>query len=338
MQLLQSAGSWWRRSANLLTVTLCLCGSRDLLAKAPACKIMSAIAVAQSMRSRSDGKSDSDRNGLRSGSQLTSGRASQKSRRLQRMLRRTSSVDLESGADESPQVEEQDCLSRAKRVQLLALKYTFVCMNMTSIAISAYVLFIANAAPNLWIPRNSLIILGLIFGMILSVIAIRGGMKEELYLVLTYSSVVAIVYVLCLVHMMLNDVYSATIATAYVAVCFYYSLLLYLKPPKAVLPDFIGDQIVLATKAAVLRKSESRKRDISHSSQSSVRATSLMAVPRPGPRMLHQLSSQSSPPQMTRRQSPVNKVRVRATAGAELTGEAGRSGNPVRTLSVTSRI
>ena len=274
---------------------------------------MSAIALAQSLKSSNDVKpnGDRDRSGPRGGNQLTGQATSQKSRRLQRMLRRDSSVDVESRADESIQVEEQDCISRSKRVQLLSFKYTFVCMNMTSIAISAYVLFMANAAPNLWVPQNSLIILGLIFGMILSFIAIRGGMKEELYLVLTYSVVVAIIYVLCLFHKMLTDVRSAAISTAYVSICFYYSLLLHLQPAKVILPpDLVGEQIALATKVAVLRKSESRKREASNSSHSSLRGLSVSAS-RPAPRMLHQLSSQSSPPQMTQRQSPVVKKTVR---------------------------
>lgn len=296
---------------------------------------MSALAVAQSLKDRSDVKSDADRSGMRTMNQLT-GRPSQKARRLQRVLRRVSSVDVESRAEEATPAEEQDCLTRSKRVHLMVFKYTFVCMNMASIAISAYVLFIANAAPNLWIPQNSLIILGLIFGMILSFIAIRGGMKEELYLVLTYTIVAAIVYALCLFHKMLTEAYSATIATAYVAICFYYSLLLHLKPPKAVLPpDLIGEQIALATKVAVLRKSESRKRDVSHSSQSSVRGVPLTASSsRPAPRMLHQLSSQSSLPLMAPRHSPVIKKQEQEK-GYTPAEETGR--NPVRDRSMTSR-
>lgn len=285
-------------------------------------------------------KSDADRNEMRTGNQLT-GRPSQKARQLQRMLKRASSVDVESRAEEATPPEEQDCPSRLKHVQLLVFKYTFVCMNMASIAISAYVLFIANAAHNLWIPQNSLIILGLIFGMILSVIAIRGGMKEELYLVLTYTIVAAIVYALCLLHMMLTEAYSATIATAYVTICFYYSLLLHLKPPKVVLPpDLIGEQMALATKVAVLRKSESRKREASNSSQSSIRGGGAQTASssRPAPRMLQQLSSQSSLPLMAQRHSPVIKKQTQEK-GYTPVEETGRStGNPVRGMSMTSRI
>lgn len=233
-----------------------------------------------------------------------------KLRRSQRALKRVSSMDAESGTgdacDDEP-VEGPDCLTRCKQIQLLVFKYVFVCMNMASIAISAYMLFIANNAPSLWIPTNSLLILGLIFGMILSVIAIRGGMKEELYLVLTYSVIIAIVFCLCILKSLLTDVYSAGISCVYVAVCFYYSLLLHLKPTKVVLPpDLIGEQMSLAAK--VLRHSVSRKVDssfTSHSSQSSVRGKS-------SPRLMREPSSQSSPCRLsqTHRQSAIRKKQV----------------------------
>jgi hypothetical protein len=242
-------------------------------------------------------------------------------------------VDVESQKEESPAYEEQDCLTRSKRVQLRVVKYMFVSMNLASIAISAYVLFIGNAAPNLWIPRNALIILGLIFGLILSVIAIRGGMKEELYLVLTYSVIVSIIYALCLLNLMLTNVYSATISTAYVAICFYYSLLIHLKPAKAVLPsDLMGEQMAIAAKVAVLRKSESRKRENSSQSSSS---RHMNASSRPAARIPHQLSSQSAPLLMTQRQSPVIKQENQDN-GQTLNDESG-SGSPAA-MNITSCI
>ena len=199
---------------------------------------MSALALTQSL-ARSERHSSVEPKGRTENSSKRADRspvAHQAKRRSQRLLKRVSSVDVESRTDVASEVEGPDWLTRAKQALLRLLKYTFVCMNTASIVISAYVLFIANDAPSLWIPRNSLIILGLIFGMILSVIAIRGGMKEELYLVLTYSVIIAIVFVLSILTLKPVNAYTLVISTAYAAVCFSYSLALYLKPPKGVLP------------------------------------------------------------------------------------------------------
>ena len=261
---------------------------------------MSALALAQSLNGRKEtAVLDGDRKTRpRSGD---GARLCHKLRRSQRLLQRVSSVDVESRAES---LLPTDWVSRAKHVQLLVLKYTFVCMNMVSIAISAYVLFMANDAAKLWTPPNSLIILGLIFGMILSVIAIRGGLKEELYLVLTYSLVVACVYLLCLIYSMWATASSAAISTAYLAVSLFYSLLLYLKPAKAVLPsDFVSDQpLVMASAATVLQQ-----REASCTSQSSQSSFAVKVPDCQQPVSPSDLVSSSTRSSNGRRQAPVSK-------------------------------
>lgn len=126
------------------------------------------------------------------------------------------------------------------RLQLRLLKYAFVLFNSIFIAVSVYSLFISNNLnSNLWRPENSLIILALMFGIILSGIAISGALKEQLYLTMTYSIIFTILLIICYAS------YYKTLATStiviifslYLILCYYYCYILHLKPSPTILPD-----------------------------------------------------------------------------------------------------
>lgn len=126
------------------------------------------------------------------------------------------------------------------RLQLRLLKYAFILFNSIFIAISVYSLFISNNLnSNLWRPENSLIILALMFGIILSGIAISGALKEQLYLTMTYSIIFTILLIFCYAY------YYKTLATStivivfslYLILCYYYCYILHLKPSPTILPD-----------------------------------------------------------------------------------------------------
>lgn len=220
--------------------------------------------------------------------------------RSHRTLERVLSVDIESNTGESIKIEEPDCRSRCKRIQLSTVKYTFVCLNVISMACSAYVLFSSDEKTKLWVPEKSLIILGLFFGLILSGLAIRGGVNEELYLVLTSSITLAVVFVLCSVYTMIEIVVFAVFAVFYVIVCAYLSLLLYWKPEKAVLPELMADPI--AVKSGITPKR------LTVSSRSSVPVPAVALDPQIRRALIH---SSSLP--LSKRSTPDNNKKHQAT-------------------------
>lgn len=167
--------------------------------------------------------------------------------RIDRTFKRSMSIDVaEEGGNEDEFTEDMNgnnnegCLyllrrkdwqSKLAKIHLLSCKYVFVGVNMLSIAASVFYLFISNEHKELWTPTNSLLILGLIFGIILSAIAISGGIKEELYLVLTYSVIITIMITVGVIYQMASPVICLILVVTHVFVSFYYSLLLYRQPP-----------------------------------------------------------------------------------------------------------
>lgn len=172
--------------------------------------------------------------------------------RIERMLKRSSSFDVaEEGGDDDDDYRDdlnadingnnsEGCLyllrcknweSKLAKIHLLSCKYVFVGVNLLSIAASVFYLFISNDHKELWTPDNSLLILGLVFGIILSAIAISGGIKEELYLVLTYSVIITIMITIAVIYKMASAVICLILVVTHVFISFYYSLLLYRQPP-----------------------------------------------------------------------------------------------------------
>lgn len=172
------------------------------------------------------------------------------------------------------------------RLQLSLLKYTFVFFNSVFIATSVYLLFISNNShTNLWKPDNSLIILALMFGIILSGIAISGGFKEELYLTVTYSIIFTLLLAICYAcyHKQLTSPTMVIVFTIWLIICYYYCYILYLKPSPAILPDGTlitpKEQIVLnSIKRKSTRRQSSFTSAVSGKKTSNATSTSAMAI------------------------------------------------------------
>lgn len=106
--------------------------------------------------------------------------------------------------------------------QFIVVKYLFMLINMVKIVAAALALYHTQ-----WVPGHSLIILGLIFGIILGFLALLGALKEESYLILTYAIAVALFFVSTFFY---ANSHSAKMALFFYALfSFYFSLLLYKK-------------------------------------------------------------------------------------------------------------
>lgn len=113
-----------------------------------------------------------------------------------------------------------------EQIQLILAKNLFIVINLAIFGSTTYVL--SMAGDDFWRPDNALVIVGLIFGMIVSVIGIFGGLKDEDYLVLTYSLVALITFILLSVYHT-RELMEEILMALYVLLCFYFSYLLHRK-------------------------------------------------------------------------------------------------------------
>ncbi|KAI1295624.1 hypothetical protein HDE_05356 [Halotydeus destructor] len=103
-------------------------------------------------------------------------------------------------------------------------KYLFIILNLVAFLTAFYLLYHAD-----WNPDNSLVILGLIFGAILSVLAMMGSLREESYLVLTYAMCATLFFLGTLFHWV--DLVAILSLLCYLVLCFFFAFLLYRKAP-----------------------------------------------------------------------------------------------------------
>lgn len=113
-----------------------------------------------------------------------------------------------------------------EQIQLILVKNLFIVINLAIVGSSLYVLSMSDE--DFWRPDNAIIILGLIFGIILCVIGIFGGLKDEDYLVLTYSLVALVFFILLSIYHT-KELIQEILMGLYVLLCFYFSYLLHRK-------------------------------------------------------------------------------------------------------------
>ena len=106
--------------------------------------------------------------------------------------------------------------------QFLIVKYLFMLLNVIELIAASLLLYNTR-----WTPDNSLVILGLIFGLILSCMALLGSFKEECYLVLTYSIAITSCFLATLFYA--HNWQQELIIFVYALFSFYFSYLLYNK-------------------------------------------------------------------------------------------------------------
>lgn len=164
------------------------------------------------------------------------GQTSSQKDRIQKTFKRCSSIDVTDSLDEAETtISPTSWREKLKRLHFLFTKYTFVGVNILCIAISVFQLFIANDHRNLWTPDNSLVILGFIFGIILCAIGISGGIKEEFYLVLTYSAFLTIMIFVAVLQEMMSPFYLGIFIVTHALLPYYYAFLLYRQPSPVII-------------------------------------------------------------------------------------------------------
>ena len=109
---------------------------------------------------------------------------------------------------------------------MILVKNLFIVINLAIVGCSIYVL--SMSGDDFWRPDNALIILGLIFGIILGVIGIFGGLKDEGYLILTYSLVALVIFIILTIYQT-KELLEEFLMGLYVLLCFYLSFLLHRK-------------------------------------------------------------------------------------------------------------
>jgi hypothetical protein len=125
--------------------------------------------------------------------------------------------------------------SALQRLLFAAIKYVFIFLNVAALAVSIWCLFGPND-PVVWQYSNSLLILGLMFGIVLTFVALYGAIKEECYLILTYNLFVTPIYVLAYVYHW-RPLAQLIALAFYLVLCYLLAFLVYRKqPPIIALP------------------------------------------------------------------------------------------------------
>lgn len=122
--------------------------------------------------------------------------------------------------------------SRLQRLLFMTIKYVFIFLNVSALGVSSWCLFGPND-PVPWQYSNSLLILGLMFGIVLTFVALYGAIKEECYLIVTYNLFITPIYVLAYVYRWAP--LPELIALAfYVVLCYLLAFLVYRKHPLSI--------------------------------------------------------------------------------------------------------
>lgn len=163
-----------------------------------------------------------------------------------------------------------------EQIQLILVKNLFIVINLAIVGSSIYVLSMSD--DDFWRPNNALIILGLIFGIILCVIGIFGGLKDEDYLVLTYSIAALVTFILLTIYQT-KELLQEIIIGLYVLLCFYFSYLLHRKSKMVE----IEKQIPLVHAVMAASKNSLKFTSPAIATQSMIAATDANALPRNHP-------------------------------------------------------
>lgn len=139
----------------------------------------------------------------------------------------TLSKSIKLNADEATVAD-----SRLQRLLFAAIKYVFIFLNVAALAVSSWSLF----GPNdliVWQYNNSLLILGLMFGIVLTFVALYGAIKEECYLILTYNLFITPIYVLAYIYQWRSLPELISLAF-YIVICYLLAFLVYRKHPLSI--------------------------------------------------------------------------------------------------------
>lgn len=121
---------------------------------------------------------------------------------------------------------------RLQRLFFMAVKYAIIVVNLAALGVSMWSLFGPND-PVPWQYSNSLLILGLMFGIVLTFVALYGAIKEECYLILTYNLFVTPIYVLAYIYHW-RSVPELIALGFYLLVAYLLAFLLYRKHPLSI--------------------------------------------------------------------------------------------------------
>ncbi|RWS04320.1 hypothetical protein B4U79_07764 [Dinothrombium tinctorium] len=114
------------------------------------------------------------------------------------------------------------------RVTFLIVKYVFIVTNLMGAVVSLYLLCSDEGIE--WNSQNALKVLGLMFFIILAVVALFGAIKEECYIVLTYDLFIVSMAVITIINVW-SVIYQSLLIVLYVCLCLGFAYLLYRKHP-----------------------------------------------------------------------------------------------------------
>lgn len=113
----------------------------------------------------------------------------------------------------------------------MLFKYTFILTNIIFFLLAIYLLMRKEIVP--WTADNALVICGLFFGVILAATGVFGALKDESYIVLTYSIAILSI-VLWVTVLNTRNVYEELGLFAYVIYSFSFSYIIHHKSPSSV--------------------------------------------------------------------------------------------------------
>ena len=106
-------------------------------------------------------------------------------------------------------------------------KYIFILVNASALGLFLYLLILPGFE---WSSDSALLILGIIFGMVLSFVALYGAFKEESYFIITYNLFITVIYIVS-VYQAWRNVYEQVSLFFYLLLCFLLAYLMNRKRP-----------------------------------------------------------------------------------------------------------
>ena len=140
---------------------------------------------------------------------------------------RLSSSESENGNTNKTSAQAWNDSSVAFKWLFLINKYIFILVNASALGFFLYLLILPGFE---WKPESSLLILGIIFSMVLSFVALYGAFKEESYFIITYNLFITVIYVIS-VYRAWRNIYEEISLFFYLLLCFLLAYLMNRKHP-----------------------------------------------------------------------------------------------------------